>query len=549
MVDFATFSISIHTALLIFKPWQRILGDDGLYPFRHAVAGITIGLPLVMASIAFANHGQGYSAQLPICTLPVRPFWYRLALMWVPRYVMWIIVLGLAIYVYRYVGGKFGMFAVGTVSSTAVAVTASHTNIGPSVNGTTMNNKTAPTHEVSTTDEMGDTSLASRRKSRSSSVGTLASIDRELDQSQRLDFFQESGNISESEGLEPEIGETITKDLHAPVQRDAIANYQFTPAVSTSKIARTLNTNDGPGAKPNQWLPALDKITEDRYAPVHIAADHEKKLGQPLHALSVDPTLARRRHAIIHQLRLLFIYPILYIILWILPFILHCYQYNDYYAAHPPFALALLAYFALAIMGAVNGIVFNLKERPWRHISGSEGSFWGSFCWWRRRSANVVQPTSQHKAQANVDTMVTGTGGSTTTVSLKKQNSFPGSAAAVPPPGSLGARRPTFRRQTSRTEVERRQAEQAYTRLAAEMADRQQDQNNDTWTPSLNQVSELGRSNLNTVPIRPRLDWWDKMSGLTEFSNEDEAGREASTSRPDSVDPEQARRQSAVPMI
>lgn len=46
-----------------------------------------ICLPPLAASLAFVNGGR-YTNQGTFCLLPVRPFWYRLGLSWIPRYVL-----------------------------------------------------------------------------------------------------------------------------------------------------------------------------------------------------------------------------------------------------------------------------------------------------------------------------------------------------------------------------------------------------------------------------------------------------------------------------
>ena len=77
------------------------------------------------------------------------------------------------------------------------------------------------------------------------------------------------------------------------------------------------------------------------------------------------------RMAIQRQLRFMFIYPMVYIILWILPFVNHCMQYSDYLTMHPPFWAQLLATICLSSQAGVDAIVFSWRERPWRRRRGS----------------------------------------------------------------------------------------------------------------------------------------------------------------------------------
>jgi G protein-coupled receptor GPR1 len=58
-------------------------------------------------------------------------------------------------------------------------------------------------------------------------------------------------------------------------------------------------------------------------------------------------------------------------------------MYHDYWAAHPLYWLSLLSSICTCSMGAVDCLVFSLRERPWRHIPSSDGTFLGSFNFWR----------------------------------------------------------------------------------------------------------------------------------------------------------------------
>ena len=95
-----------------------------------------------------------------------------------------------------------------------------------------------------------------------------------------------------------------------------------------------------------------------------------------------EAAILRRRHRYIQrQLRYLLLYPILYLLLWLCPFILHCLQYNDYFAAHPPFVLIVMAFTSTTLFGFMNSLVFCLREKPWTMIADSDGTFGGSFVW------------------------------------------------------------------------------------------------------------------------------------------------------------------------
>ena len=76
----------------------------------------------------------------------------------------------------------------------------------------------------------------------------------------------------------------------------------------------------------------------------------------------------RKRHkAIRRQLRYMFIYPLVYLLMWIAPFINHCYFYT---AKHnPPFILNCFSLCCLSLQCAVDCLVFSVREKPWRDAS------------------------------------------------------------------------------------------------------------------------------------------------------------------------------------
>lgn len=102
--DLAVLVLAIHTALLIFrKSTGNESTEGGLYQFRNYVYAINFLLPIFMAGLAFVNRGRNaYTPNVTWCYLPVTPYWYRLVLSWVPRYIILlsILVIYLSIYIY-----------------------------------------------------------------------------------------------------------------------------------------------------------------------------------------------------------------------------------------------------------------------------------------------------------------------------------------------------------------------------------------------------------------------------------------------------------------
>ena len=102
--DVAVLLIALHTVLYIVRPLPRRRGGGrGLYPFRRWAVAAWVFYPLVNASLAFVGGGGGgpaYEDTGDFCYLTVRETWYRLYLAWVPRYVIFglIVVLYLGLF-------------------------------------------------------------------------------------------------------------------------------------------------------------------------------------------------------------------------------------------------------------------------------------------------------------------------------------------------------------------------------------------------------------------------------------------------------------------
>ena len=116
--DFVVLLIALHTVLTIFNP-RNHLDEGGLYRYRYVVYICWIVFPSLTASLAFFAGNNAYLEQGSFCALPIRPFWYRLALAWVPRYIILAFILTVYIAIYVYVGYKFNDVEIHTTDRSA----------------------------------------------------------------------------------------------------------------------------------------------------------------------------------------------------------------------------------------------------------------------------------------------------------------------------------------------------------------------------------------------------------------------------------------------
>jgi len=95
-----------------------------------------------------------------------------------------------------------------------------------------------------------------------------------------------------------------------------------------------------------------------------------------------DLEMIRSREKISRQLRFLFIYPLVYIGMWALPFVSHVIQYDDRLAFRPPFALDCITTISICLQGAVDCWLFSTREKPWKSIPNTDGSLLNSVKFW-----------------------------------------------------------------------------------------------------------------------------------------------------------------------
>jgi G protein-coupled receptor GPR1 len=127
---------------------------------------------------------------------------------------------------------------------------------------------------------------------------------------------------------------------------------------------------------------------------------------------SMDDQVARQRRFISHQLRLLFIYPLVYTLMWLVPFIQHCTFYQDKWAEYPMYPLRAANVVCITLMGFVDCIVFSMREKPWRSIQTSDGTFWGSLSFrrpynWDEDCANQGTETTAHTGSLSLQRVLT----------------------------------------------------------------------------------------------------------------------------------------------
>ena len=341
--------MAIHTALQVFRPQPTVLGQGGLYRYRYAVYAFVATVPPSMAALAFTSNYGAYMSQGPNCSLPVRPFWHRLAISWIPRYVVLLTILALYMAIYIHAEHQFTDSKI-----FRGRLTCSVRKVSVAVAGTLP-------HDMNR-----HKSLKSRLTPAPTPAGTAQSSPLQTQSNEPDPLHITSASTLNS--FSTRHGSAATG---APLIK--WANVEKTP--HQQDFADRAEAVDGEVPGPSEpprgcrSPSAATQTTNDR----NPSAAVSQIVGEEMH---------KKRNAIRRQLRLLFVYPVVYFVVWLIPFVQNMLNFKQSFATRPIFPLLLLSYASVAIMGAVDVLVFSLRERPWRHIPGRDGTVKGSFKFW-----------------------------------------------------------------------------------------------------------------------------------------------------------------------
>ncbi|KAG6006691.1 hypothetical protein E4U21_006766 [Claviceps maximensis] len=141
-------------------------------------------------------------------------------------------------------------------------------------------------------------------------------------------------------------------------------------SVSLSKIfAYAISNDDNP-------------VSDDQR---HETRNDESVLPQ----LDFSPTtlnatgMPRVRDKIRRQLGQLFVYPLVYLMGWLIPFISHVVESDK---TGRPFWLVLASLISLCTQGLADSVVFLIMEKPWRYWTRDDVTAWCCFCWSKQSS-------------------------------------------------------------------------------------------------------------------------------------------------------------------
>lgn len=356
--DFAILTFAIHTYLLIFYPRLNVkVGhrtEGGLYSFRYYIYGTSFVIPLILASLAFANH-KGYESFVCWCYLPQRPVWLRMVLSWVPRFCIILVIFACYSLIYyhvikefRILGGVFTKSKIHLLNDTPSFFSALKYSFNAIRNQWFPSMKipeTSERHSVHDNSNSGSGSGSANgvhngvrngsNKGTGAGAGAGAAEDDESTVGGMDDIEDDSVDDSDEE-IDLDVPLRSKNNLHDPKPLDV---------------------------DPKSPIPLQNPISNH----LHPVKTYSK---EPLHQdiyLENLKNFKKRQRIIEKQMKSIFIYPIAYVLMWLFPFVLYCTQINYERNHGPIYWLNCLGAFMQPFYGFVDSMVFFYREKPWEH--------------------------------------------------------------------------------------------------------------------------------------------------------------------------------------
>ncbi|KAI1804247.1 G protein-coupled glucose receptor regulating Gpa2-domain-containing protein [Daldinia bambusicola] len=397
--DIAVLLIAVHTALFILRP-RNSRGAAGLYPYRRIAYICWAIIPIILAAVVPITGGH-FEDNGPQCYLPARPTWYLRGLSWIPRYIIVAAIVVTYSFLYIYVAIRFRRFSkdqrrVSTVhgddprpnlkrdhrrdNSGDVPPTPPFTDYTflDSARDSLAKEDDPSDHQRSVASTMsslnfGGTTPVSLRRPEQSLRGPVRWNPLEGPIDGYFDSRVRRSSHASFSASSPRAEATI------PIRPPEVIHYhppkspQSTNGNSRWKHSMSFGSNSVPGSVSNMASSlrrGLPRANGSRQS----SSSNSVSLPQE----ETEDTMRRSREKQQRQLRLLFVYPVIYIITWVAPFVSHILRYdgNDGFLGETmePVALQIVSIASLCIGAAVDCCFFCAWEKPWLHL---HGGFWG----------------------------------------------------------------------------------------------------------------------------------------------------------------------------
>jgi G protein-coupled receptor GPR1 len=382
--DISVLIIAIHSALCIFRH-HKPGGETGLYPYRLYAYAFWFIVPIILASVVPLT-GQRFAYNGLYCYLPVDPPWYRVGLSWIPRYIILGVIFSVYGCVYIYVGCRLRYLRRDQWQASRQNSIASHKNRLSQPPPSLLDQSTGRviTHVIRDRQQSVASDVSFVKPNDSAALMTAVQPE---DVAWNWSEPSHDGNRQISPKPQgPSSGPTSpTRVSFSP----EASNLLLPPSthLSSAHMALTQSApNDHPTWRPLGRRPLSLTSDELDNAALTIpgvlhqsspkASNFEHNLSSPsVHLIEplTDEALLISRNKTRRQLRLLFIYPMIYVIAWVAPFVSQIYRYGDAALLAQSYPLLMSTITSLCIGAAVDCCFFSAWEKPWRQL---QGGFW-----------------------------------------------------------------------------------------------------------------------------------------------------------------------------
>lgn len=340
--DIAVLLIALHSAMYIFRP------RSGLYPYRQVAYLVFYLYPALAACLAFIK-GNGYENMGHYCYLRTDRRWARLALSWVPRYFICASIVVIYVFIYLYIRRRMGDY--GRRRSEAMQPQPGKGPASPPLSPRLCYNGLLLSAASSRRSSATDTITAAKdHQTPTSSMGL-----------NRLGSARSSADVPQAGGPVkwnwPGFTQAQSSSGHARPSTDDACDPM---SLDSSLLSPPPPAAHPPPPHPNPATDAPPAITTTPFS--------------SFSSSSATPDMPSQQKKTARQLRSLFTYPLVYIVIWLFPFVSHILGYDDDSRAHaaapPPHWLLIVSIISLSVQGAADCVVFLTREKPWRHAGG-----------------------------------------------------------------------------------------------------------------------------------------------------------------------------------
>ncbi|KAI1108090.1 G protein-coupled glucose receptor regulating Gpa2-domain-containing protein [Nemania sp. NC0429] len=384
--DMAVLLIAIHTALFIVNR-QDPGAAPGLQPYRRIAYALWAIVPILIAAIVPIS-GSSFADNGAHCFLPMQPGWYHTALDWIPRYIIFTFIIVTYTGLYFYVCFRFRRLGEDQRRASNQSSQSAGSSTRRRSKGKSRARSASPTPALAThnlldspqADTSKNNSSTSRQHSATSTVSTLQMdqgaglptvpepVARKRSITWNLVDFECDGAVASAPStlyVDAELTSPPTEWLTLPSASIQDGNDDTTrpsatiisplerirTASSGQTSSRSRNSIRGNMGEPRR--PSIRSQDKDRHsrrsfadmvsalwqslpAPDHpTERDTDEEPGHSSSSIRLasdvsEETIRRSRDRVQRQMRLLFVYPAIYLLTWIAPFAAHL--HHNYYS-------------------------------------------------------------------------------------------------------------------------------------------------------------------------------------------------------------------------